>query len=78
MSVASASPVAITVLCLTERSFRYTPRRSDPAVLVHDQLLQLPDVVDTGELMNTGYVPFNQYPVYIGLDGIGTTYFDYA
>jgi hypothetical protein len=35
-------------------------------------------VVDTGELMNTGYVPFNQYPVYIGLDGIGTTYFDYA
>jgi hypothetical protein len=40
-----------------------------------------PVVVPDGSLLNTGYTPFAQQPIYtsnVGAGGIGTTYFDYA
>ncbi len=40
-----------------------------------------PAVVPNDNLMNTGYTPFAQQPIYTsnaGVGGIGTTYFDYV
>ncbi|BDX32273.1 hypothetical protein TUM20985_28200 [Mycobacterium antarcticum] len=40
-----------------------------------------PVVVPNDSLMNTGYTPFAQQPIYssnVGVGGIGTTYFDYG